>query len=102
MWSCIFRVFCIDIVNRDMVWKLGEVQSVYDELRFSVKTDSPCRNLLKFCILIFQQYGSVIRRCDAIGRYSLTLAPGAKMQMPRMQHIRYGANSCANVSSDLS
>ena len=30
-----------------------------------------------------------------------TLAPGAKMQIPRMQHICYGANSCENVINHL-
>ena len=45
------------IVNRDMVWKLGELQSVYNELGFYVESASPCTNLLKFCLLIFQQYG---------------------------------------------
>ena len=29
------------------------------------------------------------------------MAPGAKMQMPRMQHICYSANSCANVINHL-
>ena len=38
-----------DIVTRDMVWKLGELQSVYNELQFNVGTASPCTNLLKFC-----------------------------------------------------
>ena len=51
-----------------MVWKLGEHQSVYNELQFNVETASPCTNLLKFCGLIFQQYGRVIQQCDAIGR----------------------------------
>ena len=38
------------IVTTDMVWKLGELQSVYnDELQFNVDTASPCTNLLKFC-----------------------------------------------------
>ena len=37
------------IVTRDMVWKLGELQSVYNELQFNVETASPCTNLLKFC-----------------------------------------------------
>ena len=32
---------------------------------------------------------------------ALTLAAGTEIQMPRMQHICYGANSCANVSSDV-
>ena len=45
-----------NIVTRDMVWKLGELQSVYNELQFNVETASPCTNLLKFCWLIFQQY----------------------------------------------
>ena len=56
------------IINRDMVWRLGEFQSVYNELWFNVETASPCTNLLKFSRLIFQQYGWVIRWCDAIGR----------------------------------
>ena len=51
-----------------MVWKLGELQSVYNELRFNVETASPCTNLLKLCWLTFHQHGWVIRRCDAIGR----------------------------------
>ena len=42
------QVFVI-IVTRDMVWKLGELQSVYNELQFNVETASPCTNLLKFC-----------------------------------------------------
>ena len=29
------------IVTRDMVWKLGELQSVYNELQFNVETASP-------------------------------------------------------------
>ena len=37
------------IVTRDMVWKLGELQSVYNELQFNVETASPRTNLLKFC-----------------------------------------------------
>ena len=41
----------IVIVNPDMVWKLGELQSVYDELRFYVELASPCTNILKFCLL---------------------------------------------------
>ena len=56
------------IVTRDMVWKLGELQSVYNELQFNVETASPRTNLLKFCWLVFQQYGWVIQQCDAIGR----------------------------------
>ena len=40
------------IVNPDMVWKPGELQSVYNELRFYVELASPCTNLLKFCLLI--------------------------------------------------
>ena len=59
---------CYNIVNRDMVWKLGKLQSAYNELQFNVETASPCTNLLKFCWLIFQQHGWVIQQCDAIGR----------------------------------
>ena len=44
-----------------MVWKLGKFQSVYNELRYYVESASPCTNLLKFCRLIFQQYGRVIQ-----------------------------------------
>ena len=44
----------LTIVNPDMVWKPGELQSVYNELSFYVELASPCRNLLKFCLLIFQ------------------------------------------------
>ena len=42
------------IVNPDMVWKPGELQSVYNELSFYVELASPRTNLLKFCLLIFQ------------------------------------------------
>ena len=56
------------IVNRDMVWKLGKLQSAYNELQFNVETASPCTNLLKFCWLIFQQHGWEIQQCDTIGR----------------------------------
>ena len=38
------------IVNPDMVWKPGELQSVYNELSFYVELASPCTNLLKFCL----------------------------------------------------
>ena len=41
------------MVNPDMVWKPGELQSVYNELLFYVELASPCTNLLKFCLLIF-------------------------------------------------
>ena len=56
------------IVNRDIVWKMGKLQSAYNELRFNVETASPCTNLLKFCWLIFQKCGWVIQQCDATGR----------------------------------
>ena len=55
------------IVNGDMVWKLGKFQSVYNELRYYVESASPCTNLLKFCLLIFQQYGWVIQQGYPIG-----------------------------------
>ena len=45
------------IVNRDMVWKLGKFQRVYNEIQCYVESASPCTNLLKFWQLIFQQYG---------------------------------------------
>ena len=38
---------CI-IVDPDMVWKLGKLQSAYNELRFDVETVLPCTNLLFF------------------------------------------------------
>ena len=44
------------MVNPDIVWKLSELQSVYNELRFYVELASPRTNLLKFCLLIFQLY----------------------------------------------
>ena len=44
-----FFLYRFSIVTRDMVWKLGELQSVYNELQFNVETASPCTNLLKFC-----------------------------------------------------
>ena len=44
----------IHLVQTDMVWKPGELESVYNELRFYVELASPCTNLLKFCLLIFQ------------------------------------------------
>ena len=34
-------------------------------------------------------------------KFALTLALGAKMQMPWMQHICYSANSCANFIDNL-
>ena len=46
-----------NIVNGDMVWKLGQFQSVNNELRCYVESASPCTNLLKFCRSILQQYG---------------------------------------------
>ena len=41
------NVVVFGIVTRDMVWKLGELQSVYNELQFNVDTASPCTNLHK-------------------------------------------------------
>ena len=49
--------FTAVIVNPDMVWKPGGLQSVYNELSFYVELGSSCTNLLKFCSLIFQKYG---------------------------------------------
>ena len=46
--------FSCTIVNPDMEWKPGELQSVYNELSFHVELASPCTNLLKFCLLMFQ------------------------------------------------
>ena len=43
-------IYGLAIVNPH---KLGELQSVYNELRFYVDLASPCPNLLKFCLLIF-------------------------------------------------
>ena len=43
------RMVSINIVTRDMVWKLEELQSVYNELQLNAETASPCTNLLKFC-----------------------------------------------------
>ena len=45
------------IVNGDMVWRVSKFQSVYNELQCYVEATSPCTNLLKFCLLIFQHYG---------------------------------------------
>ena len=40
--SCCFHIHGnYIVVTRDMVWKLGELQSVYDELQFNVETASP-------------------------------------------------------------
>ena len=39
---------CGIIVDRDMVWKLGKLQSVYNELRFDVGTVLVRTNLLFF------------------------------------------------------
>ena len=45
----VIQMVSYSIVTRDMVWKLGELQSVYNELQFNVGTASSCTNLLKFC-----------------------------------------------------
>ena len=40
----------LSIVNRDMVWKLSKLQSVYNEpSSFNVEMASLCTNFLNFC-----------------------------------------------------
>ena len=46
--------YCSFIVNPDMVGKPGKLQSVYNELRFYAELASPCTNLLKLCLPLFQ------------------------------------------------
>ena len=43
------------IVDRNMVWKLGKLQSAYNVLMLG--RSSPCTNLLFFRLLIFKQHG---------------------------------------------
>ena len=40
------------MINVDMVWKSGELQSAYNKIRFYVELASPCTNLLEFCSLV--------------------------------------------------
>ena len=49
----------LSIVDRDMVWKLGELQSAYNELRFDVET--VVRKSFVFRLLIFKQHGWAIK-----------------------------------------
>ena len=46
-----------NIVNRDMVWKLGKLQSDYNELRFDVGTVLTVHKSFVFRLLIFKQHG---------------------------------------------
>ena len=45
------------IVDRDMVWKLGKLQSDYNELRFDVGTVLAVHKSFVFRLLIFKQRG---------------------------------------------
>ena len=45
------------IVDRDMVWKLGKLQSDYNELRFDVGTVLTVHKSFVFRLLIFKQHG---------------------------------------------
>ena len=38
----------INIVDQDMVLKLGKLQSAYNELHFDIETLLPCTNILFF------------------------------------------------------
>jgi hypothetical protein len=44
------------IANEDIVWKLGKLQRVYNELQCYDETASLYTNLLIFCLLLLQQY----------------------------------------------
>jgi hypothetical protein len=55
------------IANEDIVWKLGKLQRVYNELQCYDETASLYTNLLIFCLLLFQQYVWVIQQDDTIG-----------------------------------
>ena len=50
---------CLDegIVDRDMVWKLGKLQSAYNELGFDVGTVLTVHKSFVFRLLIFKQHG---------------------------------------------
>ena len=48
------NIACID---RDMVWKLGKLQSAYNELRFDVGTVLAIHKSFIFRLLIFKQHG---------------------------------------------
>ena len=58
-FSTSYITMCIVLKHQDgdMVWKLSEFQSVYNELQCYAESTSPCTNLMKFCLLIFHQYG---------------------------------------------
>ena len=64
------------MVNSDMVWKLGELQSVYNEIRFYVESASPCTNLLKFCLLDPVFTGSIPARSCIVDDEFLPTVPG--------------------------
>ena len=49
--------FVVKKVDRDMVWKLGKLQSTYNELRFDVGTVPAVHKSFVFRILIFKQHG---------------------------------------------
>ena len=45
------------IVDRDMVWKLGKLQSAYNELGFDVETVLTVHKSFVLRLLIFKQHG---------------------------------------------
>ena len=45
------------ILDRDMVWKLGKLQSAYNELRFDVETVLAVHKSFVFRLLIVKQHG---------------------------------------------
>ena len=47
----------LTIVDRDMVWKVGKLQSDYNELRFDVETVLAVHKSFVFRLLIFKQHG---------------------------------------------
>ena len=48
--------FGLFIVDRDMIWKLGKLQSAYNELRFDVGTVLTVHKSFVFRLLVFKQH----------------------------------------------
>ena len=44
------------MVDRDMIWKLGKLQSAYNELRFDVETVLTVHKSFVFRLLILKQH----------------------------------------------
>ena len=56
--ACLYKgIIILIIVDRDMVWKLGKLQSTYNELRFDVETVLAVHKSIVSSLLIFKQHG---------------------------------------------